>query len=729
MAQIQDFGEKIGGARKDLWKSRGLALSDLEYFNDAERDKYITKNNIWVKPEYEAMVEQGYDKSALFYIKNVRDSIPAKPLYSREDAQDTYVEFVSALRDRLLEIKTPADIDAFGLAWFENNGYLKNQRYSVAFTEKGNVCMNNKLLKAIQMSAVKAKETAIAKDFLYTEAEKIKEFMEIIDMNSPQVTLNDNYHEKFRIEVKNGWSTRYFYLTDETSETAFKEGIKENPFVVVVQNKVLLTAHTREEAMEKIDKLASVYGANKEKDKEVAKEEKKEQTSNRRKNLTPPQLEHIKRTGPTVRTKTIEGQDFLDVFKIKGGEFGNWLNEKDRQANMNLAFESFKDLALALNIPDEDISLGGRLNIAFGARGHGNALAHYEGLREVINLTKMKGAGSLAHEHFHAIDNIFGGGYKKDFLTDLRSYEAKDDSVAKAIVTLVDTMKRRGETIAEQIEKREKNIETSYKEVKKAFDMFIPDRKLTPELIAQKNELFDKMVNAAKGMSSEENFHEWDTHKQKWNLSDNPLNQEFKDFFVKHGESVYTGSTAYITKNCTFLASKLDCYKSANLALNEPFSPSKTNTKFYSDALIIDNKFSKSGHDYWQSDKEMAARAFACYIKDKLEGLGIQNDYLVGHAEFPPIVDGDRTIYTYPVGEERKAINEAFDKFFDELKEIGLLHERPEEVIVNETQKQVDEPIKDFEQMSLFEQISCAKTEQDGQSYTGKVASRECFEF
>ena len=28
MAQIQDFGNKIGGARKDLWKTRGLILSD-----------------------------------------------------------------------------------------------------------------------------------------------------------------------------------------------------------------------------------------------------------------------------------------------------------------------------------------------------------------------------------------------------------------------------------------------------------------------------------------------------------------------------------------------------------------------------------------------------------------------------------------------------------------------------------------------------------------------------
>ena len=34
--EIQDFGEKIGGAKKDLWKERGLSvedLSDLGYTN------------------------------------------------------------------------------------------------------------------------------------------------------------------------------------------------------------------------------------------------------------------------------------------------------------------------------------------------------------------------------------------------------------------------------------------------------------------------------------------------------------------------------------------------------------------------------------------------------------------------------------------------------------------------------------------------------------------------
>lgn len=70
-----------------------------------------------------------------------------------------------------------------------------------------------------------------------------------------------------------------------------------------------------------------------------------------------------------------------------------------------MGFEALKDLAAALQVSDKDIAYQGTLAIAFGARGSGNAAAHYEPLRKVINLTKMHGAGSLAHEWWHGLDD------------------------------------------------------------------------------------------------------------------------------------------------------------------------------------------------------------------------------------------------------------------------------------------------------------------------------------
>mgnify|MGYP000276054180 FL=1 len=47
------------------------------------------------------------------------------------------------------------------------------------------------------------------------------------------------------------------------------------------------------------------------------------------------------------------------MFWDRGGEFGNWTNDHDRQVNLNMAFDAFCDMADALNISRRDIGLIG----------------------------------------------------------------------------------------------------------------------------------------------------------------------------------------------------------------------------------------------------------------------------------------------------------------------------------------------------------------------------------
>ncbi len=49
--QHEDFGEKIGGARKDLWKERGLYTEDLETMNEREAERFVRKENTWKRPD------------------------------------------------------------------------------------------------------------------------------------------------------------------------------------------------------------------------------------------------------------------------------------------------------------------------------------------------------------------------------------------------------------------------------------------------------------------------------------------------------------------------------------------------------------------------------------------------------------------------------------------------------------------------------------------------------
>ena len=54
----------------------------------------------------------------------------------------------------------------------------------------------------------------------------------------------------------------------------------------------------------------------------------------------PPQLAHVRRTGPDYRRgQEITGQHYLDTFGFRGGEFGNWMNQNDRQASLNMGLK------------------------------------------------------------------------------------------------------------------------------------------------------------------------------------------------------------------------------------------------------------------------------------------------------------------------------------------------------------------------------------------------------
>jgi len=71
------------------------------------------------------------------------------------------------------------------------------------------------------------------------------------------------------------------------------------------------------------------------------------------------------------------------------------------------------------------------------------------------------------------------------------------------------------------------------------------------------------------------------------------------------------------------------------------------------------------------------ARAFACYVSDKLKN---QSDYLCGHADlalgFGLNKDNElEVIKAFPDGEERTLINKKIDKLIEFLKEKNILHD------------------------------------------------------
>ena len=98
-------------------------------------------------------------------------------------------------------------------------------------------------------------------------------------------------------------------------------------------------------------------------------------------------------------------------------------------------------------------------------------------------------------------------------------------------------------------------------------------------------------------------------------------------------------------------------------------------TDYYRGSREFGRHFAKDSFGNWDSNCEMAARAFACYVKDV---LGYKSDYLIAHADVYTFEFEDQGICAIPQGEEREIFNEMFDQLFFDLKELGFFHERSE---------------------------------------------------
>ena len=114
------------------------------------------------------------------------------------------------------------------------------------------------------------------------------------------------------------------------------------------------------------------------------------------------------RVGPDHRCNAdISGEQLMQAFGLRSIQFGESIPQAERQAWLNQVFDALADLSDVLDLPREWIGLGG-LAIAIGARGISSATAHYEPSLRVVNVTRMRGSGSIAHEWFHALDHRLG---------------------------------------------------------------------------------------------------------------------------------------------------------------------------------------------------------------------------------------------------------------------------------------------------------------------------------
>lgn len=404
-----------------------------------------------------------------------------------------------------------------------------------------------------------------------------------------------------------------------------------------------------------------------------------------------------------LRPGDVSGRDFMAVFGFRSIEFGNWNNQEERQDVMNAAYDGLLDLAEVMGIPPKAISLNGDLALAFGARGHGltGARAHYEPGKAVINLTKMNGAGALAHEWFHALDHYLArqdGKASSEWVTSkdgTRSLKVSDDSsgnmasggfrrqgsgvreeVRKAYIAVMETMSNRAEKYVEDSAKAERFVADVRENVSSKLDSIRKNlaAQLNPEYYKRNNKPasaeqlaeFDTIAEQIlRGESLTVDYRAIEGSKSRSfgggrRLTNDALEKIGAIYKAVRGRSGFSseshGPIDELRKYMQLYDTRLKMLSDAQQGSEKE---KKIPTEFRMDAKSLDQG---RGTDYWTTPHELAARAFQGYVEDKIAELGGKSPFLNYGPERAGILTPWGVKRPFPAGAERKAINAEFDK-------------------------------------------------------------------
>ncbi|EKN3937363.1 hypothetical protein DVQ44_02150 [Yersinia enterocolitica] len=417
-AKIDDFGEELKGAAKHKW---GQLAESLKADHDIEEIKKQPLSKLFPHPDYTKMHENGIEPEKLALLAALRSFIPTKP--GSPYKLNQWAEQVKGVRDlassiinshaSVDDIKTifrsksslRSAADAIDLiSQFKPEQMAEASKYSIrsghyTYFDGKSYPGGKTLYELVTPGGMK---TDISAGSMPELLPKAKEFIET-KINSDK---GDDALKQAQLTPRQAKLEIYTRRADKSVFIGYKGAMGVLPlkagFKTPTEARAYL-AENRAEIEAKLDKL-----------RKTSREEQRKLTNE-------------PRIGIERRNGNVTPEQFSDAFGFRGVQFGNYVEGARRQTELNDAYDSLVDMAELLNVPPKALSLNGELGLAFGARGKGGAKAHYEPVQVVINLTKGNGAGSLAHEWFHALDNYFGtydvhgessGKRSSEFITD-----------------------------------------------------------------------------------------------------------------------------------------------------------------------------------------------------------------------------------------------------------------------------------------------------------------------
>ncbi|WP_237120396.1 LPD38 domain-containing protein [Salmonella enterica] len=462
--KIDDFGEVIHGAAKHR---RAALADDLNTDKTAEDYRTQPLSKLFPKPDYEKMAAEGMDNKTLAMLALLRNMIPAKPRVShRLNRWAKQVEEVRDTAGQLLDGSLPADkfIDRISQEKGSHYREIVNtwemlHRLSPAQIEQA----SGYRVRTHAYSMFGGKEYSPPKVVHTLENEKGRSVLDSEDLNDlhkkakayfdQQSASPKSADDKTKLDIYQHKRSGEVFIAYGKNKTVLQRGFK-----TVAEAREYTKTH-RAELLEKLNALREQSreeqrnASNRDRNGPVRRGGEMHTDVNALRNISGSGTGYSEKAASLKRKiaarmntndafafnrlmdsrfaderergiaiaervaatlepeQNVTPEKFSDAFGFRGVQFGNYVEGPRRQSDLNRAYDSLMDMADVLKVPPKALSLNGRLGLAFGARGKGGknaAAAHYEPDQVAINLTKGNGAGSLAHEWFHALDNYFG---------------------------------------------------------------------------------------------------------------------------------------------------------------------------------------------------------------------------------------------------------------------------------------------------------------------------------
>jgi len=626
LPELSDFGSKIGGARKDLAAARKMGWLSLEQYKAwtaQEKVEHVNKSTVWPVPNYAKMVDEGTPVLVAFFIKRLRDGVMARP--ARNVDYDNYVASVSAMAKEMSTVNSTEALSNAVKEWFVAKQLgIDDLGHGIRYELRGETQGFGDVWGPFN-GRRRWRSTFL--DLLRDAAENPDTQKRLVDTER---------------------ALRYFLMKPQNADWPNKAA-----------------SHQRKPTKGTAGAQAS--------------------------EATPladpirPHLAHLTRIGPDYRNgRDVSEDDFVEAFKFRAGEFGNWLTTQDRKQVFNHAYDGLMDLAHALNVPPDALSLGGTLAVAFGARGRGgkgSGAAHYEPGRQVMNLTKIYGAGALAHEWAHAFDHFV---YKEYFgAAAMRPYASEAIGQTKTLagsppliiamtgfMQAIEKAPRNGEMYLAWLTERIKK-EWTYVDSWLRFARRHLEETLGHESVGVGS---DSEINIQKfGRMSQamHDAHDYGSFTRAAIEMHAFLSNPRLGFRNKGGPAAKnTKAMLYTVKDyASACVGNLLEKKSEITRLIAAGAEPQLGTMGYNasdfmlDAKTLDETKSKA---YYATKWEMFARATESMVSDRLLASGVVSDYLVNGTNSKH-GGTERFTSAYPQGGERKAMLVAFDALVAQL--------------------------------------------------------------